>query len=135
MTTTELINILRNNECGGISKKPREISVTINEEYYMPNPKIEISGTGDGICGPEIDLSIKSKLWIPLSEKLPEEEERVLVSLDGEVNIAYRRQSEWKEEVEFEWVIEEFPCTFADDDIEAWMPLPKPYMAESEDKK
>lgn len=58
MTTTELIELLKKNEIGAISKKPREISVTINGKLFMGNPTISISGTGDGICGPEIDLDI-----------------------------------------------------------------------------
>ncbi len=57
MTTTELIKILKDNECGGISHKPREISLTINGKY-MPNPQITLSSTGDGVCGAEIALDI-----------------------------------------------------------------------------
>lgn len=57
MTTTELIKILQDNEKGGISHKPRQISLTINGRY-MPEPKISLSSTGDGICGPEIDLDV-----------------------------------------------------------------------------
>lgn len=58
MTTTELIELLKKNEIGGISKRPREISITINGKLFMGNPTISISGTGDGTCGPEIDLDI-----------------------------------------------------------------------------
>lgn len=57
MTTTELIKILQDNETGAISLKPREISLIINGRY-MPNPQITLSGTGDGICGAEIDLDV-----------------------------------------------------------------------------
>ena len=60
MTTTELIKILQDHEKGGISHKSREISLIINGRY-MINPQIEVSGTGDGICGPEIDLDICGK--------------------------------------------------------------------------
>ena len=67
--------------------------------------------------------------WISTKEQFPSNEQRVLVSLDGEVNIAYRDLKEWvdEEENEHEWHIENFPCTFSDDDIEAWQPLPSPY--------
>lgn len=60
MTTTELIKILQDNEKGGISHKPRNISVSINGRY-MPDPQISLSSTGDGICGPEIDLDIEGE--------------------------------------------------------------------------
>lgn len=62
MTTTELIKILQDNERGGISHKPRNISLSINGRY-MPDPQISLSGTGDGICGPEIDLDIEGD-WL-----------------------------------------------------------------------
>lgn len=62
MTTTELIKILQDNEKGAISHKSREISLTINGRY-MINPQIKVSGTGDGICGAEIDLDINGK-WL-----------------------------------------------------------------------
>lgn len=58
MTTTELIKILQDNEKGGISHKPRNISLCINGQY-MPNARISLSSTGDGVCGPEIDLDIE----------------------------------------------------------------------------
>lgn len=62
MTTTELIKILQDNEKGAISHKSREISLTINGRY-MINPQINVSGTGDGICGAEIDLDINGE-WL-----------------------------------------------------------------------
>ena len=58
MTTTELIELLKGYEIGWISRRPREISITINGKLYMVNPTITVSGTGDGIAGPEIDLDI-----------------------------------------------------------------------------
>ena len=58
MTTTELIELLKKYEIGGISKRPREISITINGKLFIGNPTISVSGTGDGICGSEIDLDI-----------------------------------------------------------------------------
>ncbi len=66
MNTTELIKILQENECGGISHKPRKISLTVNDRY-MACPKITLSGTGDGICGPEIDLDIEGE-WFDARE-------------------------------------------------------------------
>lgn len=57
MTTTDLIKILSDYEYGAISRKPRNISLTINGKY-MPDPRIALSSTGDGIAGPEIDLDI-----------------------------------------------------------------------------
>lgn len=62
MTTTDLIKLLQEHELGGISKRPREISLTVNGKY-MPNPEITLSSTGDGICGPEISLDIDGEMW------------------------------------------------------------------------
>lgn len=69
MTTTELIKILQDNEKGGISHKSRNISLYINGRC-MPNPQISLSSTGDGICGPEIDLDIEGE-WF---EEQPSED-------------------------------------------------------------
>lgn len=63
MTTTELIEMLKKHEYGAISKKPREISIMIKGKGYMPHPEITLSGTGDGIAGPEIDLDIDGEIW------------------------------------------------------------------------
>lgn len=62
MTTTDLIKILSDNEYGAISHKPRNISLTINGKY-MPEPRIALSSTGDGIAGPEIDLDIDGEFF------------------------------------------------------------------------
>lgn len=47
MTTTELIELLKKYEIGGISKRPREISITINGKLFMGEPTISVNGTGD----------------------------------------------------------------------------------------
>lgn len=61
MTTTDLIKLLQEHELGGISKRPRESSLTVNGKY-MPNPEITLSSTGDGICGPEISLDVDGEI-------------------------------------------------------------------------
>lgn len=58
MTTTELIELLKKYEISGISKKPREISITINGELFIGEPTISVNGTGDGVAGAEINLDI-----------------------------------------------------------------------------
>lgn len=63
MTTQELIDLLEDVKLGGISRKPREISIGINGRIFMPEPKITISGTGDGIAGPEITLALTGEEW------------------------------------------------------------------------
>ena len=62
MTTTDLIKLLQENELGGISKRPREISLTVNGRF-MPYPEIKLSSTSDGICGPEISLDVNGEMW------------------------------------------------------------------------
>lgn len=95
MTTTELIKILQDNETGAISLKPREISLIINGRY-MPNPQITLSSTGDGICGPEIDLDINGK-WLeqePIIDKIRAEIAELhligYATVDGKREIASR---------------------------------------------
>jgi hypothetical protein len=59
MTTTELIELLKKNEKGA-SGRSREISFEIKNtrKSYIPEPSIEVCGTGDGICGAEVCLRI-----------------------------------------------------------------------------
>ena len=62
MTTTELINLLKSAEYGGITGKPRKISLTVNGRYFMSEPEISINSTGDGIAGAEIHLDVTGEI-------------------------------------------------------------------------
>lgn len=76
--------------------------------------------------------------WIPVSEGLPDDEQTVLVTR------AYRRNRRWRHFVEVGEMVSG-TWIFPDDEYRvgvdpcivtvAWMPLPEPYKAESEDKK
>lgn len=57
MTTTELIELLKSVEKGA-SGRSREISFIVGDEYII-EPNIKIIGTGDGMCGAELDLEIE----------------------------------------------------------------------------
>jgi hypothetical protein len=57
MTTTEVIKLLQSVEFGA-SKRPREISLTIDGKF-IASPNIKIDGTGDGCAGAELSLLIE----------------------------------------------------------------------------
>lgn len=66
--------------------------------------------------------------WIPCSERLPEEYQAVLATLNnGELTYA------WRFDVD-EWVICEGDRNATTDDILAWMPMPEPYKGEQNGK-
>ena len=65
--------------------------------------------------------------WIPVSEKLPDEKDYCLCcDKDGYITIGF--VSKWSKQ----WC---FDDPEVDIDVIAWMPLPEPYKAESEDEK
>lgn len=67
--------------------------------------------------------------WILVSKRLPEKDVEVLATTRwGEITIA-------KMYSENDWFIHEGATNAETDEIVAWMPLPLPWKAESEDKK
>jgi len=62
MTTTELINLLKRVEFGGVTGLPRRISFEVNGKF-MPNPRFGIDATGDGIAGAELCLGVAGEMW------------------------------------------------------------------------
>ena len=78
-------------------------------------------------------------MWISVDDQLPEEYEDALVcTKDGKIEKAYHTYKEWCEDGEMEWrVFETFGHAYIldDDDVVAWMPLPKPYQPESHELK
>ncbi len=61
--------------------------------------------------------------WIPISERLPKENEEVLITLTyGKVTWAYLHQGEWYNMF----------STYPIERVIAWMPLPKPFKEDVE---
>lgn len=68
--------------------------------------------------------------WIPVSERLPEENEAVMASTEYGVfpEARYTKEYGW------EWAYEAGADYWKEfEGVTAWMPLPKPYKAESEE--
>lgn len=78
------------------------------------------------LCEDESSSENQNK-WIPVSERLPEDNEEVLCFLESEEMAVLSRQNNWGQ---YEWVDGGFAT--GSYDVIAWMPLPKPYKAESE---
>lgn len=61
--------------------------------------------------------------WIPCSEGLPEDGDDVIVTVWGDrVMIAWRYHNEWETE----------SFSLDDEEVNAWMPLPKPWKEKNE---
>lgn len=59
MTTTKLIELLKQNEFGGATGRPREISFTVNGRF-IPEPTISVNSSGDGLFS-ELGLELRSE--------------------------------------------------------------------------
>lgn len=139
MTVPELIKILEGNEYGGITKRPRQIHLTINGKITLFDFDAKITGSGDGIvtdididiCGEETMIKPENN-WIQVSERLPKKEESVLLSTNG----GFVEEGFYAETNEFHvvWRGFETRSIYWDEEVIAWQPLPEPYHTESEDK-
>jgi hypothetical protein len=87
ITTTELIKLLQDNELGGISHKPRKISLTVNGRY-LPEPQITISSTGDGMLGPEIDFDVDGEWLEPEADGADEVLDKIRAEIEAEPYIS-----------------------------------------------
>ena len=75
-----------------------------------------LNGMADTIA--QLEEKLAKREWIPCSEKLPEKEELVLVTVWNDVVIAWRNRYGGWESVE---------DMYEKGDVIAWMPLPMPY--------
>lgn len=83
-----------------------------------------------------LDMAIKAleqePEWIPVSERLPEENKTVIAS----TKYGVYPEAKYTKEYGWEWAYESGADYWRElDEVEAWMPLPKRYDAESEGKE
>ena len=90
----------------------------------------------------------REQRWIPVSERLPEEYGEYMITwttshsmVNGKYGFLgtaeYELTGEYDAEnnrFKGEWLLEEYVENYSDVKVTAWMPLPEPYKAESEDK-
>ena len=100
-------NVKRTVDCNTFINKNPDIAVKIVEQWSKEHPVMTNEGE-----------------WIPCSERLPESDKKVLVQTkDGLMT-----DGRWTGDIWF--TTDDYSCY----KVVAWMPLPEPYKAESEDK-
>ena len=97
--------------CDGDCSKCNTTAMTAAAQLYLIQPTVDV---------PERNV----EKWIPVTERLPEDERYVLVTtVNGDVTEA----KYWQKE-RF-WVLKGLAIM----NVTAWMPLPEPYREETED--
>lgn len=124
-TINELNKALSENKGDLISRQAVLARVRLNYTNYQTVERHEIKD----IIKSEPSAENKGE-WIPVSERLPEKNVWVLVSVEqsGKCFQEIMRRNNYKEG----WTDN---IDFYTDEITAWQPLPEPYKAESEDKE
>ena len=113
--------------------------------WKMAELKIDFAKMAEGFIKTAKKKGMFVGWWIPVSERLPEINQRVLVTSYGRVCYAmmisadgnsgypvFRLQDSLNERVICETTVH---SEFTTSRITAWMPLPQPYKAESEDEE
>lgn len=78
---------------------------------------------------PGMDLVYPTQRWIPVAERLPENDDfQIVTILDESGDTSYRYS-------DFGWYLEAAKCWIIDaeqrNDVAAWMPLPEPWKGET----
>ena len=119
------VDNLKDEHCDAVS---REAALKAFEELPHEYKTKEQRARTGGIAAcqfivRELPSVTPKQMWIPVSERLPEEDGCYLVTTTGTnndiIDIAYYTEEIWHKASR----------------IKAWMPLPEPYKAESEDKE
>ena len=86
-------------------------------------------------------IALEKTKWIPVSERLPDKLNDVLITFydcPNEYDVAYLRttfnESYKKSGAKNEWVSSMGETTYADYEVDAWMPI-QPYKTEESDKE
>ena len=80
--------------------------------------RVKLNSKGMPNFSTAVEVADRPQGWIPCSERLPKENTEVLISLEWGIDIGEYRNGDWHSE----WINH-----YDDDDVLAWMPLPKPW--------
>ena len=96
-------------------------NITAILECYFAGFKEEII---DSACNRILEQDPKTGHWIPVSERLPEDEQEILFSTKtGRVNSGKYHDDDSANQ----WYSHKDKCRAWNNVVSAWMPLPKPY--------
>ena len=101
-----------------ISELVKELRWIADYEYQSRNSEGTIRRAADVIEMLSEKVREPKQEWIPCSERLPEDNKEVLMSLRWGIDIGEYRNGEWHSE----WINH-----YDDDNVLAWMPLPPAY--------
>lgn len=101
-------------------------------------PRNDMDKTTIEACKGAIELLEQTK-WIPVSERLPEEYESVMVTVieeyRGVKHYGIYPEARYSKNFGWEWAYESGADYWEEiNGVIAWMPLPEPYKAESEEQ-
>ena len=105
-------------------------TLVVNTEYYSSVKRVLVeNGTNGTLFYAEEEP--KTNNWIPVSERLPEENKTVIAS----TKYGVYPEAKYTKEYGWEWAYEAGADYWKElEDVDAWMALPEPYKVESEEQ-